>query len=157
MLEAGQLFGCVYDILRFHAESDADLLADDDWGRGPLELAQGKLGQRLRELLRRENARGAADVSALDEFCRAFEAATELRNDLAHGLPTRQGLFRAKRKRLYDTAESFREITRQFRRAGALANSLICSDPVAHGEWVAKVTEGRVPYTRQAGTSAPNL
>lgn len=156
MLEAGRLFGWAYDILRFHAELDADLLADDK-GRGVLELAHGALARRLRVLLRRETDRGAENVSVLEEFCRAFEAATELRNDLAHGVPTRQGLFRAKRKRLYDTAESFRQITSQFQRAGALANSLIGSDPVAHGEWVAKVTQGSVPYARPAGTSAPNL
>lgn len=156
ILESGHMFAWAYDILRLHEGSDRDLLSDVR-GKAALDLSHGQLGSQLRELRGRKEARGDADASAVKEFSAAFDEATALRNDLAHGLPTRQGLLRAKRGRLYDTVESIQTLTRQFRRVGGLACQVMFSDPARYEPWKRNVQRGHAGYVRPPGTSAPDL
>lgn len=130
MLEANNMFGAGFDIMRVHG----GVLGADMY-----QLTFGRLKDQLTGLLNKQRSSGFV-APGFEDFLREFEGAIPLRNDLAHGLPTNQGLFRYDKSQgsviLYSTVEHLNDLRRTFKRVASLGDSVAKFDSNRYATWV---------------------
>ncbi|MEU4416203.1 hypothetical protein [Nocardia salmonicida] len=130
MLEANNMFGAGFDIMRVHGGVP---------GADMYKSTFGSLKHSLTELLNKQRS-GSSVVPGFEDFLREFSTAIPLRNDIAHGIPTKKGLFRYDEvngsELLYDTVESLDNLRRKFRRVAMLGDNVAKHDYTQYATWV---------------------
>ncbi len=125
------MFMAGFDIMRVHGGYRSDDM---------YQMTFGQLFDKLKKLLAEQESNGSP-TPGFGEFLKEFRRAKDFRNDLAHGIPTTQGLFRREPNkpesvRMYDTIEKLNELSRTFRRIAALGDSVAKHDIEKFEDWV---------------------